>query len=77
MCPASAHAPDRSPVADPAPEIEVTPAMIEAGVNELALCESTDSWWSTAEAVYRAMEAVRRTALEDHSPKSLPPHVHP
>jgi hypothetical protein len=44
-------------------EIEVTTAMIEAGVDELALCESGDSWWSTAEAVYRAMEKVRRETV--------------
>jgi hypothetical protein len=41
-------------------EIEVTEAMIEAGVTELALCESGDSWRSTAEAVYLAMEVARR-----------------
>ena len=44
-------------------EIEITPAMIGAGCRELALCESQDPPWSTVEAIYRSMEAVRREAL--------------
>lgn len=47
----------------PPDEIEITEPMIEAGVKALALCESGDSWWSTAEEVYRAMEAVRLSQL--------------
>lgn len=45
---------------DSTDEIEVTPAMIEAGVCELSLCESGDAWESVAEAIYRAMEIARR-----------------
>ncbi len=47
----------------PEEELEITPAMIDAGVMELSFCESFDSWWSTAEAVYRAMELARRLSL--------------
>ena len=41
-------------------EIEITPEMIEAGVNELALTEPSDEWASTVAAVYRAMEIARQ-----------------
>jgi hypothetical protein len=41
-------------------EIEVTAEMLDAGVHELSLCESSDPWEWTAEAIYRAMEMARR-----------------
>ena len=40
--------------------IEVTPEMIEAGCEEIALCESGDPPWSIVKSVYLAMERQRR-----------------
>jgi hypothetical protein len=59
MCPAPAHDLDRSPVADPAMEIEVTPEMIEAGLDEYALFSSRDPGEWVVAAIYRAMEKIR------------------
>ncbi|MGH7097779.1 MAG: hypothetical protein ACREE4_09000 [Stellaceae bacterium] len=39
-------------------EIEITPEMIEAGVNELALFDSVDRGEWIVDAVYRAMARV-------------------
>lgn len=40
--------------------IEITPEMIDAGCEELALCENEDPPWSIAKLVYLAMERRRR-----------------
>jgi hypothetical protein len=58
-------------------EIEITPEMIEAGVRELALCEPGDSWWSTVESVYRAMESRRRASVARPSQKPRLSHASP
>lgn len=41
-------------------EIEITPEMIDAGCEEIALCETSDPPWSVVKLVYRAMECQRR-----------------
>jgi hypothetical protein len=57
---------DNSPrSADAEDGIEVTPEMIEAGCEEIALFESSDPPWSIVKSVYLAMERRRReTALK-------------
>lgn len=47
-------------VGAPGDEIGITPGMIDAGVEELSLCEQQDSYLSIAQSVYVAMERYRR-----------------
>ena len=44
---------------DESGEIEITPAMVDAGCDALRLCEPYDAFSSVAKLVYRAMERVR------------------
>ena len=66
----SEHSPGRiaNAAAELPEEIEVTPAMVRAGIEEMRLRESADGWPCTVTAIYRAMEAARcdeKIALSD------------
>lgn len=68
--PQMSHAPaveSRGSAGAPETEIEVTPEMIEAGVEESCLYDREDPKSWEVEAVYRAMESCRRKVMAtDH-----------
>jgi hypothetical protein len=56
MCPAPAHTMDRPPAPNPAPEVEVTPEMVRAGIEANPLFTSDLEIEEEAViAIYRAM----------------------
>jgi hypothetical protein len=56
-----------------APEIEITPAMIEAGIEELSLFDLHDPARWKVPCVYRAMEAARRNAPDQATASATDP----
>jgi hypothetical protein len=54
---------DLGGIGAPADKIEITPGMIDAGTEALALCEPHDARSSIVSAIYLAMAQVARGAL--------------
>lgn len=63
MSDSDTNAPDRPTPAE-LRAIEVTPAMLEAGLHEYTLFESCDPGYWIVTAIYRGMEAARRATAE-------------
>jgi hypothetical protein len=61
MCPVPAHTLDRPPAPESAPEIEVTPEMIEAGLPDLfEFTHETHIAEETVAAIFRKMMRASR-----------------